>query len=990
MKTAVKIPVCLTMLCVFAITGTGLCFGKDAPQPGATSEEILSDWLMQDLGKDGANKCFKSKTDATAEAAAVQKASTELGTTGKSFTAAAAKLTASKVPGNDPKWKDLYTKACTARRAKRLAALRGYCAKIVFTRHYEMGGSHYAYTEGLSDAQRERHFRPGSALCLLDVTANAPAVETLIDSPEGVIRDPDVSYDGKRILFAWKKSDRQDDYHLYEMDVATRKVRQLTFGLGFADYEGCYLPDGNILFNSSRCVQIVDCWWTEVSNLYVCNKDGKFLRRLAFDQVHSNYPQVLDDGRVVYTRWDYNDRGQLYPQPLYQMNIDGTSQTEYYGNNSWFPTTIAHARGIPGTSKVMALATGHHTRQRGKLCIVDSKKGRQEASGVQLIAPIAETKSVRIDRYGQGGDQFQYPYPFSEKEFLTTFRGDRSRLRFGIYFMRDDATRELLAVNSKQDSNQPVPLKARKIPTIRPTTVDYRKKTGTFYVQDVYIGPGLKGVKRGVVKSLRVVALYFRAAGIGSNGNRGPAGGALVSTPISISNGTWDVKSVLGDTKVYSDGSAFFKVPARLPVYFQLLDEKNHVVQSMRSWSTLQPGENFSCVGCHENKNEISLSTGTTMAMKAGPKPLDPVFGPPRGFSFPKMVQPILDKHCIRCHKDTTKKLGPPPRRKKGAPKPKIDTNANIDPNNKTLAFSLLGTPNPDGRAKRNWSDAYLNLTQRGRPNETVNWLNVQSIPPMLPPYFAGANKSKIFEHISGPKCNVKLSEQELAIIACWIDLLVPYCGDYAEAGAWNDGDHAKHKRFMDKRRRMEAIEAANIQEMLTGKRPVGAPTDKDPPQTAAPATGYRNLALNPKDVMGDSKVFPHASTNSVCRNNPVFGAHNVINGKTANTGHGGAFPSWGPDKREDLWIKIDLGKTFEIDKIVLWIRAQERHDKHWHSATLVFSDGSKEKISIKWTKDPQTFKFKKRKVKWVKFTELVQKKPLGWCAFSEVQIWGQ
>jgi hypothetical protein len=985
-----KSVVCLMVLCAFAMAVPGVCFGKNAPQPGATDGQILSDWMMQDIGKAGAAKCFKSKSDARAEAAVIKKVTTQLGADGKALSAEAVKLAASGLPGGDPKWKELYARVCGVRRAKRLAALREHCGKIVFTRHYEMGGSHYAYTEGLSDAQRERHFRPVSALCLLDVTGKTPTVETLIDAPKGVIRDPDVSYDGKRILFAWKKSDRKDDYHLYEMDVATRKVRQLTFGLGFADYEGCYLPDGNILFNSTRCVQIVDCWWTEVSNLYVCNKDGKYLRRLAFDQVHSNYPQVLDDGRVVYTRWDYNDRGQLYPQPLYQMNPDGTSQTEYYGNNSWFPTTIAHARGIPGTTKVMALATGHHTHQRGKLCIVDPSKGRQEASGVQLIAPVTETKAVRVDRYGQKGDQFQYPYPFNEKEFLVTYRADGSGLKFGIYFMRDDASRELLAVSGKQDSSQPIALKARKTPNIRPTTVDYRKKTGTFYVQDVYIGPGLKGIKRGVVKSLRVVALDFRAAGIGANGNRGPAGGALVSTPISINNGTWDVKSVLGDTKVHADGSAFFTVPARTPVYFQLLDEKNHVVQSMRSWSTLQPGERFSCVGCHENKNEISLSTGTTLAMKAGPKPLNPVFGPPRGFSFPKMVQPILDKHCIKCHKDTTKRLGPPPRRKKGAPKPKIDTNANIDPNNKTLAFSLLSTPNKDGRAKRNWSDAYLNLTQRGRPNEMVNWLNVQSIPPMLPPYFKGANKSKIFAHIAGPKCNVKLSKHELAIIACWIDLLVPYCGDYAEAGAWNDGDKAKHKRFMDKRRRMEAIEAANIQEMLTGKRPAGAPSDKDPPQAAVATTGYRNLALNPKDTMGTAKSYPHASTNSVYRGDRVYAACNVIDGKTANTGHGGRFPSWGPDRREDLWIKIDLGKPFEIDKIVLWIRAHERHDKHWHSTTLEFSDGSTEKIDIKWTKAPQTFKFAKRKVKWVKFTKLVQKKPLGWCALSEIQVWGK
>ena len=964
MKTTVKMPVCLAMLCVLAMTGADVCFGKDTPQPGATGDEILSDWLMQDVGKDGIKRCFTSQADATMETAAVQKVVAELGAPGKSLAAEAARLTASKVSGNDPKWKDLYTRACGVRRAKRLAALRGYCGKVVFTRHYEMGGSHYAYTEGLSDAQRERHFRPGSALCLLDVTGDAPTVETLIDSPQGVIRDPDVSYDGKRILFSWKKSDRQDDYHLYEMDAATRKVRQLTFGLGFADYEGCYLPDGNILFNSSRCVQIVDCWWTEVSNLYVCDKDGKFMRRLAFDQVHSNYPQVLEDGRVVYTRWDYNDRGQLYPQPLFQMNPDGTGQTEYYGNNSWFPTTIAHARGIPGTTKVMALATGHHTHQRGKLCIVDPSKGRQEASGVQLIAPVTETKFARIDRYGQRGDQFQYPYPFSEKEFLTTFRADGNRLRFGIYFMRDDASRELLAVNSGQDSNQPVPLKARRIPTLRPTTVDYRKKTGTFYVQDVYIGPGLKGVKRGVVKSLRVVALEFRAAGIGSNGNRGPAGGALVSTPIAINNGTWDVKPVLGSTKVHPDGSAFFEVPARTPVYFQLLDEKNHVVQSMRSWSTLQPGERFACVGCHENKNEISLAAGTTQAMKAGPKPLDPFYGPAVGFSFPKMIQPILDKHCITCH----------------------DGKKTNTENNKPI-FSLLSKPSNVRNGGRAWSESYIALTQKGRPNAMVNWLNVQSIPPMLPPYFAGATKSKIFEQIAGDKCNVRLSQEELDKIACWIDLLVPFCGDYAEANTWSDGDKAKHKRFMDKRKWMEDFEAANIEEMLTGRRPAGAPTDKEP---FVPTTGYRNVALNPKDTMGDAKSYPHASTNSVCRNDPCFAANSVIDGQTANHAYGRKFPSWGPDRREDLWLKIDFGKPVEIDKIVLWIRAKFPHDKHWHSATIEFSDGSKEKIRIAKTKEPQTFKFKKRKATSLKFTDLVQDKPLGWCAFTEVQVWGQ
>ena len=174
---------------------------------------------------------------------------------------------------------------------------------------------------------------------------------------------------------------------------------------------------------------------------------------------------------------------------------------------------------------------------------------------------------------------------------------------FGLYFMDIDGRRELLAWDPQVSCNHPVPLAERPRIPKRPSEVDYRKTQGTYYVQDVYLGPGLKGIPRGTIKSLRVVALEFRAAGIGRNFNEGPAGNALASTPISIDNGAWDVKRVLGTAKVAEDGSACFSVPARTPVYFQLLDEDNCVVQSMRSWSTLQPGETFSCVGCHEDKN---------------------------------------------------------------------------------------------------------------------------------------------------------------------------------------------------------------------------------------------------------------------------------------------------------------------------------------------------------------------------------------------------
>jgi len=789
------------------------CAGGEAP--GYSREDILNDWMRQDAGGNVA-RCFTSEHNAGLEQKMVAKVLAEQSS--PELKAQFEELTGAKAPGCDPRWKDLYTQACEARRAARLGSLLKQTREIIFTKHYNLGGSHYAYTEGLSDAQYERWFAPGSALCLLKMNGTCGVVETLLEDPDGVIRDPDVSYDGKRLLFAWKKSDRQDDYHLYEMDVATRKIRQLTFGLGFADYEGVYLPNGDILFSSTRCVQTVDCWFAEVSNLYTCDKDGKYLRRLGFDQVHTNYPQVLDDGRVIYTRWDYNDRGQIYPQPLFVMNMDGTGQTEYYGNNSWFPTSILHARGIPGSRKVIAIASGHHSPQFGALVVIDVTRGRQETAGATLVAPRVEDKKDRrygrIDSYLGFDGHYSHPYPLNEREYLASFSaraetGRGTKNGFALYYVRDDAARELLALDAEISCNQPVLLMERKRPPVPASKVDYRESTGAYYVQDVYEGPGLEGVPRGTIKRLRVVALEYRAAGTWAMHNRsfGPAGKSMISTPISGPNGSWDVKRVVGEAKVHADGSAFFEAPARTPLYFQAVDEDGYVAQTMRSWSTLMPGEVASCVGCHEDKNTAPPTAGRAMALasKAGPQELDPSYGPPRGFSFRKEIQPILDRHCIRCHNDRSTisiMRGPAESKKADAAK------------GEKKAFSLLGEQGGGGGGRK-WSDAYLTLTRHGTPNRVVNWLNSQSIPPMLPPYHVGSAKSDLMTMLKAGHGNVELSREELDKIACWIDLLVPYCGDYMEAHAWPDEYVDQYAYFLEKRRRMENIELDNIEALI-------------------------------------------------------------------------------------------------------------------------------------------------------------------------------
>jgi len=785
----------------------------------------VADWLDQDgmlergLQIDGIGKVVE-----------------ELGPAGGALAAELRNLKAAGAEPDDPRFGRLYLAACETRRAARLKPYRHLLRRIVFTKHYDLGGSHYAYTEGQSDAQAERHFVPGSALCVLQLDGLYGRVSTLLEDPTGVIRDPDVSFDAQRVLFAWKKSLDEDDYHLYEITLPGRRVRQLTFGLGYADYEGAYLPDGHIVFNSTRCVQTVDCWWTEVSNLYTCDSRGRYLRRLAFDQIHSNYPTLTPDGRVIYTRWEYNDRGQIYPQGLFQMNPDGTGQRELYGNNSWFPTTILHARAIPNSTKIVCIFTGHHTRQQGWLGLIDPDRGRQENLGARLIAPLRDTPAVRIDKYGQSGDQFQYPYPLNETAFLVAFRRQGER-HFGIFFVTIDGRRELLAADPRISCNQPVPLVARPRPFQRSRMPDYRRSTGTLYLHDVYAGPGLAGVERGTIRRLRVVALEFRAAGIGHNTNRGVAGGALASTPVSI-EGAWDVKRVLGTARVEDDGSACFEVPAQTPVYFQALDEQGRMVQSMRSWVTLQPGETRSCVGCHEHKNTSPPVTRLSRAARRGPQELDLWQGAPRGFSFAREIQPILDRHCVRCHFVEKPAVGE--RASRGRPEPprellgrSADELGRVSPGSGTAAprerstvtvghgqqvvpaFSLHGTMRLDQQSQRLWSDSYRALADR----RVCDWISPQSAPPMLPPNTTGAARSRLIAMLDeGTHYGVKLAPQELNRLVVWIDLAVPYCGDYTEA--MPEDKLPLYNRFLEKRRCWEAQEAENIRRLLRDAGP--------------------------------------------------------------------------------------------------------------------------------------------------------------------------
>lgn len=572
-----------------------------------------------------------------------------------------------------------------------LDSLMDTATSFITVKHYQLGGSHYAYTEYINEyngnganwveGPENGFYKSGSQLILVELEDKGNSVEktetVLIDSPSGMIRDPDVSADGKDVIFSWKQSN-VDDFHLYRANIeALRKdsaaYKQITFGSGDTQTEPKFLPNGNIIFSCSKITQTIDCWHIPVSNLYICGPNGENMVRVGYDQVHTTYPTVTEDGRVLYTRWDYNDRNQMYIQGVFQMQADGTNQTEVYGNDANWPTTLLHTREIPGTSdKYIAIGSGHHTRQLGKLMIIDTSKGRNSVDAVDYVFPNENGNtpktSASVDNFGQNGPMYKYPYALNENEFLVAYApGGRQGSNdlttpFSIYLMNTSGEKiKLVDGTSGIPASQIVPIKNRSM-FVRPSMVNYASDTGTYYMGNVYEGEGMKGVKKGDAKQLRVVALDYRSYAIGATQGSG-TGSSDPYTPIATGNGAWDVKRVLGVVDIEEDGSALFKVPANTPIYFQVLDEKGEVIQTMRSWSTVMPNETFSCVGCHEDKNTVPpASSGVTMAMNKGVQeirpeswqdpdldPYDP-YGSDNAFSYLEKIQPILDESCVSCH----------------------------------------------------------------------------------------------------------------------------------------------------------------------------------------------------------------------------------------------------------------------------------------------------------------------------------------------------
>lgn len=586
-------------------------------------------------------------------------------------------------------------------------------------------------------------FQGGGALKVVDF-GRGGEVKTLVELPEGVARDPDVSFDGTKVLLSMRQS-RGDDYHLYEVGVDGGGLVQLTFGSGISDIDPIYLPDGRIMFTSTREPKFCMCNRHIMGNLFAMGGDGSNIEQIGHSTLHEGHAALMPDGRVLYDRWEYVDRNFGDAQGVWSVNPDGTNHAIYWGNNTNSPGGVLDTRVIPGTGQAIATFSSCHDRPWGAIAIFDRRLGLDLKQPVLRTWPAEAIDLVGVgnyDTYIKVNPKYEDPYPLSDKYFLCSGMVGRGE-EMGIWLLDLFGNRLLLHAEGP-GCFDPMPLGPRARPTAIPSRVDLAKNDGYFYVSDVYQGTGMEAIERGTVTQLRVVEspekrFWTQQAWMGS-GTQAPG----------MAWDDFNNKRILGTVPVEADGSAYFAVPADTFVYFQLLDASGMMVQSMRSGTIVRPGETAGCVGCHDGRRESIPLGDQRTAMDRPPSRLRPWYGPARTFSYAAEVQPVFDRRCVECH------------------------DYGEDPGKKLNLAGDLGLM---------FNTSYFELRSK-------QYVKVPGAGPyqVLEPKSWGSHASRLVDVLreghEDPEVEekIKLTPEEFDRIVTWIDINAPYYAEYASA----------------------------------------------------------------------------------------------------------------------------------------------------------------------------------------------------------------
>jgi len=563
------------------------------------------------------------------------------------------------------------------------------------------------------------------------------------------VGDVDLHFDANRMLFSMPGDNGR--WQVFEIRSDGSGLRQLTGEQPDVDsYDACYLPDGKIVFTSTACYIGVPCVTgaSHVATLYVMDADGGSIRQLCFDQEHNWCPTVLNNGRVLYSRWEYTDTPHSNTRLLFHMNPDGTQQMEYYGSNSYWPNSIFYARPIPDhPTQVVGIVGGHHDHPRmGELVIFDPARGRFEADGAVQRIPGYGQKVEPIVADGLTRDswpKFLHPYPLSEKYFLVSSRPTPKSL-WGIYLVDVFDNMLLIAESSGYALLEPVPFRRTSSPPVIPDNVDLTRRDAEVYIPDIYNGDGLKGIPRGTVKALRLFTYHFAYHNL--SGSMGVVG----------MDGPWDIKRVIGTVPVFEDGSARFHVPTNTPIALQPLDADGKALQLMRSWMTAMPGEFLTCAGCHESQN-TAPPTKQTLALAEPPAEIKPWYGPMRGFAYAREVQPVIDRHCVGCHD--------------GQPQPHGGQIADLRGTEKISDYQIHNTAAMGGRFSVGYAELHRFVRRPG----------LESDYHLLTPMEFHADTTQLVQMLAKDHHGVELDAEAWDRLITWIDMNCPYHGTWGE-----------------------------------------------------------------------------------------------------------------------------------------------------------------------------------------------------------------
>ena len=448
-------------------------------------------------------------------------------------------------------------------------------------------------------------------------------VRILLDGKGGSIRDPRLHYDGRTVLFSYRRPN-SDYYNLYEMQIDGTGFRRIT-DAPFDDYEATYLPDDDIVFVSTRSKRWVGCWMTQVGTLFRCDRNGRNIRPLSVNLEHDNTPAVLPDGRILYTRWEYVDRSQVGYHQLWTMNPDGTNVAAYFGNQAHYPLYIEPAP-IPGTDKLLLINSPGHGRSdhRGHVCTIEAKYGPDDMRGYHRITQGPEWKAPYNDPAPIGADHF----------LVASFK----QLLLGTH---SGELTPVLAYKGEANVHEPIPVMPRPRERVITERGNESEPMGRVVLADVYTGRSMEGIERGQIKELLVLEALPKPVNF--------SGGMDLTSWL----GTFMLERVLGTVPVAPDGSAYFEVPAGRPVLFVALDADGMSVKRMQSFTNVMPGETLGCVGCHEQRAQSPASSAgpnTLIALKREPSRIKPFDGLPDVIDFREHVQPVLSEHCVSCH----------------------------------------------------------------------------------------------------------------------------------------------------------------------------------------------------------------------------------------------------------------------------------------------------------------------------------------------------